>query len=105
MNEIGMRALGAGIAVLTGLGAGIGIGIATGKATEAVARQPEAVLVGLGAGIGIGNATGKAVEGVARNPEATGKITTTLVIGSAFAEATAIYGLLVSILLIFVGVA
>ena len=74
MNEIGMRALGAGIAVL----------------------------VGLGAGIGIGNATGK---GVARNPEATGKITTTLVIGSAFAEATAIYGLLVSILLIFVGVA
>ena len=56
-------------------------------------------------GIGIGNATGKAVEGVARNPEASGKITTTLVIGSAFAEATAIYGLLVSILLIFVGVA
>ena len=77
MNEIGMRALGAGIAVL----------------------------VGLGAGIGIGNATGKAVEGVARNPEAPGKISTTLVIGSAFAEATAIYGLLVSILLIFVGVA
>ena len=34
--------IGAGIAVLTGLGAGIGIGIATGKATEAVARQPEA---------------------------------------------------------------
>ena len=35
-------AIGAGIAVLTGIGAGIGIGIATGKATEAVARQPEA---------------------------------------------------------------
>ena len=35
-------ALGAGIAALTGIGAGIGIGIATGKATEAVARQPEA---------------------------------------------------------------
>ena len=61
-------------------------------------------VLGLGAGIGIGNATAKAVEGVARNPEATGKITTTLVIGSAFAEATAIYGLLVSILLIFVGI-
>ena len=76
MNEVVMRVLGAAIAVL----------------------------VGLGAGIGIGNATGKAVEGVARNPEATGKITTTLVIGSAFAEATAIYGLLVSILLIFVGI-
>ena len=35
-------AIGAGIAVLTGIGAGIGIGIATGKATEAIARQPEA---------------------------------------------------------------
>ena len=31
MNEIGMRALGAGIAILVGLGAGIGIGNATGK--------------------------------------------------------------------------
>lgn len=35
-------AIGAAIAVLAGLGAGIGIGIATGKAVEAIARQPEA---------------------------------------------------------------
>ena len=35
-------AIGAGIAALTGIGAGIGIGIATGKATDAVARQPDA---------------------------------------------------------------
>lgn len=35
-------ALGAGIAALACIGAGIGIGIAAGKATEAVARQPEA---------------------------------------------------------------
>ena len=35
-------AIGAGLAVLAGAGAGIGIGIATSKATEAVARQPEA---------------------------------------------------------------
>ena len=34
--------VGAGIAVLTGIGAGLGIGIATSKATEAIARQPEA---------------------------------------------------------------
>lgn len=34
--------LGAGIAALTGIGGGIGIGIATGKATEAISRQPEA---------------------------------------------------------------
>ncbi len=66
--------LGAGIAALTGLGAGIGMGIATGKAVEATARQPEAV----------------------------GKIRTMLLLGLAFAETTAIYGLLVSILLIFV---
>ncbi|MBM6839095.1 ATP synthase F0 subunit C, partial [Clostridium saudiense] len=46
----------------------------------------------------------KAVEGIARQPEASGKITTALMIGSGFAEATAIYGLLVSILLIFVGI-
>ena len=32
----------AGLAVMTGIGAGIGIGIATGKASEAIARQPEA---------------------------------------------------------------
>ena len=66
--------LGAGIAALTGLGAGIGMGIATGKAVEATARQPEAE----------------------------GKIRTMLLLGLAFAETTAIYGLLVSILLIFV---
>lgn len=63
-----------------------------------------AVLVGLGAGIGIGIATGKAVEGISRNPESSGKITTALIIGAGFAEATAIYGLLISIILIFVGV-
>ena len=38
----GLIALGAGIAALTGIGGGIGIGIATGKATEAISRQPEA---------------------------------------------------------------
>ena len=35
-------AIGAGIAVLTGIGAGIGIGMATSKAVEAIERQPEA---------------------------------------------------------------
>lgn len=60
-----------------------------------------AVLVGIGAGIGIGIATGKAVEGIARQPEASGKIQTSLLLGAALAEATAIYGLIVSILIIF----
>ncbi len=66
-------AIGAGIAVLTGIGAGIGIGIATSKATEAIARQPEAE----------------------------GKISKILILGCALAEATAIYGFIIGILIIF----
>ncbi|MGN1123360.1 MAG: ATP synthase F0 subunit C [Eubacterium sp.] len=60
-----------------------------------------AVLVGLGAGIGIGIATGKAVEAIARQPEAAGDIRTALILGCALAEATAVYGLVASILIIF----
>lgn len=60
-----------------------------------------AVLVGLGAGLGIGIATGKAVEAIARQPEAAGNIRSTLIIGCALAEATAVYGLVASILIVF----
>ena len=144
-----LLAIGAGIAVFTGLGAGIGIGYATSKATEAVARQPEAdgrvskllllgsalaeataiygfvvglliilllkdsastpalavgagisVLTGVGAGVGIGLATAKACESVAKCPEADGKISKLLLLGSALAEATAIYGFVVGLLII-----
>lgn len=58
-----------------------------------------AVLTGIGAGIGIGIATGKAVEATARQPEASGKITTLLLLGAALAEATAIYGFVVALML------
>ena len=57
-----------------------------------------AVLTGIGAGIGIGIATGKAVEAVSRQPEASGKIQTVLLLGAALAEATAIYGLVIALL-------
>ncbi len=70
MNTI--IAIGAGIAVLTGIGAGIGIGIATGHASDAVARQPEAE----------------------------SKISKLLILGCALAEATAIYGFVIAILVI-----
>ncbi len=60
-----------------------------------------AVLVGIGAGIGIGIATAKAVDAIARQPEATGDIRSTLIIGCALAEATAVYGLVACILIIF----
>jgi len=65
-------AIGAGIAALSCIGAGVGIGIAAGKATEAVARQPEAE----------------------------GKIMKLLLLGGALAEATAIYGFVVAILIV-----
>ncbi len=66
-------ALGAGIAVLTGIGAGIGIGVATSKAVDAIARQPEAE----------------------------SKISKNLLLGCALAEATAIYGFVIAVLIIF----
>lgn len=59
-----------------------------------------ALLCGLGAGIGIGIATGKAVDAIARQPEAAGKIQSALIIGCALSEATAIYGLIGCILII-----
>jgi F-type H+-transporting ATPase subunit c len=61
-----------------------------------------AVLTGLGAGIGIGMATGKAAEGVSRQPEAAGKITTITILGAALAEATAIYGFVIALIILFV---
>ena len=67
-----LTAIGAGIAVLTGVGAGVGIGLATSKAVDAIARQPEAE----------------------------GKISKALLLGCALAEATAIYGFVVALLLI-----
>ena len=63
-----------------------------------------AVLTGIGAGLGICFATGKAVDAIARQPEAASKIQSSLLIGCALAEATAIYGLVIGIMLIlFVG--
>ena len=54
-----------------------------------------AVLTGIGAGIGIGLATSKAVEAIARQPEAESKISKALLLGCALAEATAIYGFVI----------
>ncbi len=61
-----------------------------------------AVLCGAGAGIGIGMATAHAVDAIARQPEASGKIQTSLILGCALAEATAIYGFVIALLVLFV---
>ncbi|MDR1734831.1 MAG: ATP synthase F0 subunit C [Oscillospiraceae bacterium] len=66
--------IGAGLAILGAGGAGIGMGIATGRASEAVGRQPEA----------------------------SGKINALFLMGCALAESTAIYGLLVALIILFV---
>jgi len=59
-----------------------------------------AVCVGISAGIGMSIATSKAIDAIARQPESEGKIRTTLLLGLAFIETTAIYGLLIAILLV-----
>lgn len=67
-----MFLIGAGFAVMSGIGAGIGIGIAASGASQAISRQPEA----------------------------SGKIMTVFFLGIALAEATAIYGFVIAILLL-----
>ena len=60
-----------------------------------------AVLTGIGAGIGIGIATGKAMDAIARQPEAESKISKSLLLGCSLAEATAIYGFVIALLILF----
>ena len=69
----GMALLGAGIAMVAGLGQGIGQGYAAGQATQAIAR----------------------------NPEKAGEIRSTMILGIALAETTGLYALVVAVLLIF----
>lgn len=59
-----------------------------------------AVIAGLGTGIGQGYAAGKAAEAVGRQPDAQGKILVTTLVTQAVAETTGLYGLLVALILI-----
>ena len=54
------------------------------------------------AGAGIGILVGGAVQGIARNPDASGNIQTNMILGIAFAEAVAIYALVVALIILFV---
>ena len=58
-------------------------------------------LAALGPGIGQGNAAAQAVEGIARQPEAESKIRGTLLLSLAFMESLTIYGLVISLCLLF----
>ena len=71
---VAMRFLGAGVAMMGVLGAGIGIGIVAGGAVQAMGRNPEAAPI----------------------------VQTNMILGIVFAESTAIYSLVVALILIFV---
>ena len=62
-----------------------------------------AVFTGVGAGLGIGFATGKASEAIARQPEAAGQIRSSLIVGCALAEATAIYAFITALAILILG--
>jgi F-type H+-transporting ATPase subunit c len=61
-----------------------------------------AVIAGIGPGVGQGIAAGHGAAAVGRNPGAQGKIMTTMLLGQAVAETTGLYGLLIAMLLLFV---
>jgi F-type H+-transporting ATPase subunit c len=64
-----------------------------------------ALAIGLGAigpGVGVGIIGGKAMEAIGRNPEAMGDIRTNMILAIAFAEAVAIYALVVALIVKFV---
>jgi F-type H+-transporting ATPase subunit c len=61
-----------------------------------------AMIAGIGPGIGQGIAAGYGASAVGRNPGAQGKIMSTMLLGQAVAETTGLYGLLVAMLLLFV---
>lgn len=61
-----------------------------------------ALIAGVGPGIGQGIAAGQGAAAVGRNPGAKGDIMSTMLIGQAVAETTGLYGLLVAIILLFV---
>jgi F-type H+-transporting ATPase subunit c len=72
-------------ATLKTLAAGLAIGLST-----------------IGPGIGIGLLTGRATEAIARQPEAAGKIQTAMLIGAGMTEALSLYAFVISIIILFV---
>ena len=62
-----------------------------------------AIAVGaIGPGLGIGMLAGKAMEALGRHPEAAEPIRQNMILAIAFAEAIAIYALVVAVIIIFV---
>jgi F-type H+-transporting ATPase subunit c len=71
---------------------------------EAVKMLATALAIGLGGfgpAIGIGMLAAKAMEAIGRNPEAEGKIRTSMILAIAFAEAVAVYALVIALIIKF----
>jgi ATP synthase F0 subunit c len=72
--ENGLKAIGAGVAMLSAIGPGLGIGMLVQGA----------------------------MNGIGRNPDAAGQIQTNMILGIVFTEAIAIYALVVALIILFV---
>ncbi|MFA5872008.1 MAG: ATP synthase F0 subunit C [Parcubacteria group bacterium] len=70
--------------------------------TKSVAAAIAIGLGALGPALGIGRLAAKAMEAIGRNPEAAPKIQTAMILSIAFAEAIAIYALVVALIIKFV---
>ncbi|MDD3222486.1 MAG: ATP synthase F0 subunit C [Lachnospiraceae bacterium] len=60
-----------------------------------------AVIAGIGPGIGQGIAAGYGASAVGRNPGARGEVVSTMLLGQAVAETTGLYGLVIALILLF----
>jgi F-type H+-transporting ATPase subunit c len=72
--NVGLKAVGAGLAMIGALGPGVGIGLLVQGALQAIGR----------------------------NPDAAGQVQTNMILGIVFAEAVAIYCLVVALIILFV---
>ena len=60
-----------------------------------------AVIAGIGPGIGEGNCAARACEVIGRNPECKSDVTSSMILGIALSETTGIYGFVIALLLLF----
>lgn len=94
----GLMVLGMASVAMAGEGAS---GQQLAIALTTIAAALSVGLAALGCGIGIGVVSGNACAGIARNPEISGKITVTMILGIAFAESLTIFGLVISLILLY----
>jgi F-type H+-transporting ATPase subunit c len=91
----------AGVSMAAEHGAVAASGGISNMALVCIAAALSVGLAALGCGLGMGAACEGACQGTARNPEASGKITVTMILGMALIESLTIYGLVISLILLY----